>query len=186
MPEGTCSIPDCNRPVRVKVRGWCALHYQKWQRHGDPLGEDPGRASLVGQRFARLTVVSFDVAAGEWLCACDCGRATHARRNQLTSGQKLSCGTPGPCRWRKDGPVSYDTMHARLVRAKGTAADHQCVDCGKRADHWSYDHADQAELTEVLRGCSIPYSIDLDHYEARCRFCHRRFDLRHADARRGA
>ena len=30
-----CSIENCARPVLS--RGWCSLHYQRWQRHGDPL-----------------------------------------------------------------------------------------------------------------------------------------------------
>ena len=32
----TCSVDDCARPVMS--RGWCSLHYQRWERHGDPLG----------------------------------------------------------------------------------------------------------------------------------------------------
>ena len=30
-----CTIPGCERPARH--RGWCARHYQRWQRHGSPL-----------------------------------------------------------------------------------------------------------------------------------------------------
>ena len=30
-----CKIEDCAKPVRA--RGWCATHWQRWQRHGDPL-----------------------------------------------------------------------------------------------------------------------------------------------------
>lgn len=37
MAERICSIDECDRPVLVEVRGWCSLHYQRWQRHGDPL-----------------------------------------------------------------------------------------------------------------------------------------------------
>lgn len=36
MPYSTCSIPSCE--LRVEGRGWCSTHYQRWQRHGDPLG----------------------------------------------------------------------------------------------------------------------------------------------------
>lgn len=32
-----CSIKDCGKPV-VNVHGWCSAHYQRWHRHGDPLG----------------------------------------------------------------------------------------------------------------------------------------------------
>ncbi|HEY9417869.1 MAG TPA: HNH endonuclease [Pseudonocardia sp.] len=30
-----CSIEDCSRPHNGK--GYCVLHYKRWQRHGDPL-----------------------------------------------------------------------------------------------------------------------------------------------------
>lgn len=36
MPDRTCSIDGCDRPVRA--RGWCGLHYQRWKAHGNPLG----------------------------------------------------------------------------------------------------------------------------------------------------
>lgn len=30
-----CAIEDCERPSRA--RGWCVMHYQRWQTHGDPM-----------------------------------------------------------------------------------------------------------------------------------------------------
>lgn len=35
----TCSIENCNKPI--SCRDWCAAHYTKWQRHGDPLYKKP-------------------------------------------------------------------------------------------------------------------------------------------------
>lgn len=32
----TCNIEDCEKPR--KARGWCAMHWQRWRKHGDPLG----------------------------------------------------------------------------------------------------------------------------------------------------
>lgn len=32
-----CSIPDCGRVTRPYGRGWCTMHYRRWQRHGNPL-----------------------------------------------------------------------------------------------------------------------------------------------------
>ena len=29
-----CSIAGCGKPA--KKRGWCSMHYTRWQRHGDP------------------------------------------------------------------------------------------------------------------------------------------------------
>jgi hypothetical protein len=30
-----CSIPECEKS-RVNYRGWCNIHYRRWQRYGDP------------------------------------------------------------------------------------------------------------------------------------------------------
>lgn len=35
MAEATCSINGCNR--KVQARGWCAAHYARNRKHGDPL-----------------------------------------------------------------------------------------------------------------------------------------------------
>lgn len=37
----TCSIPDCQKLART--RGWCAAHYARWCKHGDPQHERPPR-----------------------------------------------------------------------------------------------------------------------------------------------
>lgn len=42
MSKPTCSIEGCGRTDRI-VRGWCALHYQRWQSTGDP--ESPRRVA---------------------------------------------------------------------------------------------------------------------------------------------
>lgn len=34
MPNGTCSVQDCERVARTK--GWCQAHYLRWWKHGDP------------------------------------------------------------------------------------------------------------------------------------------------------
>lgn len=35
----TCNIEDCEKPR--KARGWCGAHWQRWRKHGDPLGSAP-------------------------------------------------------------------------------------------------------------------------------------------------
>lgn len=47
--EGTCTIPDCNRPIAVKRYGWCKAHHARWCRTGDPLPKSrPERGCSVG------------------------------------------------------------------------------------------------------------------------------------------
>jgi hypothetical protein len=45
MPERTCSIEGCDRPVLG--RGWCTAHYQRWKRHGDPLAGGAQRRNTI-------------------------------------------------------------------------------------------------------------------------------------------
>lgn len=56
---------------------------------------------LTGQRFGRLAVIELDPEpyrsptgkpTRRWKCKCDCGNIVTALTNQLTSGQKQSCG----------------------------------------------------------------------------------------------
>lgn len=35
VPNRTCSIDGCEKPHWG--RGWCAMHWTRWKRHGDPL-----------------------------------------------------------------------------------------------------------------------------------------------------
>lgn len=35
MAERICTIPDCSK-IASASRGWCSMHYTRWQRFGDP------------------------------------------------------------------------------------------------------------------------------------------------------
>ena len=52
--------------------------------------------SIVGQRFGRLTVLSYDRTEGKghtyWNCKCDCGTVKSIRKDGLISGSVVSCG----------------------------------------------------------------------------------------------
>lgn len=58
---------------------------------------EPGQRDISGQRFGRLTAMrptGDRSARGNiiWQCYCDCGKEVCADLNQLTSGNKKSCG----------------------------------------------------------------------------------------------
>jgi hypothetical protein len=51
-----CSIPDCGK--RVIARGWCASHYRRWERHGNPLAGRKHRGEAL--RFYRENVLPYE------------------------------------------------------------------------------------------------------------------------------
>ncbi|TQJ60508.1 AP2 domain-containing protein [Arthrobacter sp. SLBN-83] len=53
MPKLSCAIPTCQSPA--KARGWCAMHYQKWSRYGDPEHPTNPRYSTPEESFAART-----------------------------------------------------------------------------------------------------------------------------------
>lgn len=53
-----CSIPECGKSV--EAHGWCAAHYNRWYRHGDPLGG--GISKGEAQRYFREVVLTYDGA----------------------------------------------------------------------------------------------------------------------------
>lgn len=46
MVPKTCSIPECEK--NLLARGWCAMHYWRWQNYGSPDVEPPSRATAKG------------------------------------------------------------------------------------------------------------------------------------------
>jgi hypothetical protein len=176
MPKpSTCLIKACGKPIKIKSRGWCQMHYFRWRRHGDPelLNHRSGPdEDLTGRRFGKLLVLGY-VSRGRWDAACNCGRATVVRTGDLNRGTAQTCGDKAE-HYRIVDP-GYNGVHVRLRADIGPAAAHQCVDCGTQAHHWSYDHQDPCERVRAEDG--LPYSLDPSHYEPRCVPCHKAFDL---------
>lgn len=58
------------------------------------------RLNLVGQKFGKLTVVSYAhsdrFSRSHWNCVCECGNTTISAGNNLKKGTAASCGL-GPC-----------------------------------------------------------------------------------------
>lgn len=66
MPQGTCSIGLCERPARA--RGWCSMHYQRWQAHGDPTAivDTTGRGERNRSLIERLNS-KIDASGSCWI-----------------------------------------------------------------------------------------------------------------------
>jgi hypothetical protein len=78
--------------------------------------------------------------------------------------------------WKGDD-IGYSGAHSRIKANQGAPSEHLCIDCGRPAKDWSYDHEDPNQLTEDCgRYQGRPYSADPAHYVPRCRKCHNTFD----------
>jgi NAD-dependent SIR2 family protein deacetylase len=74
---------------------------------------------------------------------------------------------PGHTSLERVGLIVYsdskNAIHKRLRGRRGAAIKHECVDCGKQAEQWSYIHGTDQQ--------------DLDNsYEPRCTKCHCKYD----------
>lgn len=66
-PPKSCQLPECSAPPLA--RGWCAPHYQRWRRRGDPragVGFPPG-VSLANQIALRTDRSGGPDACWPWL-----------------------------------------------------------------------------------------------------------------------
>lgn len=50
------------------------------------------REDLTGQRFGKLTVISYDDIERKWICQCDCGNFTKVKGAKLKDGGTQTCG----------------------------------------------------------------------------------------------
>lgn len=74
----------------------------------------------------------------------------------------------------KGNDAGYEAAHWRVKNIHGSARINTCIDCGEMADDWSYDGLDPEEKQDPIHGCW--YSLKINHYQARCRECHRQYD----------
>ncbi len=68
-----CSIPGCKRPS--KTRGWCAAHYERWRKNGNPAASGKGNS----KRNVSVTL------------ACEtCGSRYHPWKGRETTSRTCS------------------------------------------------------------------------------------------------
>lgn len=145
-----CALSYCDKPV--KCRGLCNAHCSQ-QYRGEELR--PLRQPKTGCNFKGCQRPH---QAKGW-----CSR----HYQQILEGKQPTKILP-----YRDESVSYEALHTRIKRARGRAAQYNCVECDGPADDWAYTYGCPRE-TQSPRG---PYTTDISRYQPMCRSCHRSFD----------
>jgi hypothetical protein len=147
MAHATCSIEGCDDD-RV-ARGWCAKHYQRWKKHGDPNAPgkerrlctvtDCGRTRF-GQGYCRL---HYD----RWRAH---GDPLTVKLNRQHDG---SCSVTGCERPYKGDGLCH--LHLRRLRATGTTGER------KRPPQGVCSERDCKQLVKARGLCGTHYARSL-------------------------
>lgn len=165
------------------------MHHAKWLAYGDPSGQPDSRLLRCHWCGAwRLYTRSCNTCSGgTGTCEIDgCERPTQSASIPLCKahyearrkhGDLPTCKTPGcggiAVVWGDcidHAMPTYRTVHWQLVQVYGSAADRECVDCGKQAAHWAFDNRDQPDTLISPEG--YRYSANLTRYSPKCALCH--------------
>lgn len=169
-----CTVDGCGR--KPAGGGLCKMHWKRNKKYGDPLGKSdykPIKQDCGVQGCERPYHANGYCASHEYRNA-RYGDPLHEGIGRHTGRHRL------------DVP-SYDGMHKRIFYDRGKASQFKCVDCGIRAQEWSYEGGDPNELVGLVGRSLLAYSTDQAFYAPRCVKCHRKKDLgliRHAPGER--
>lgn len=122
MDTNTCLIPDCGRPAWT--RGWCMTHYQRWQKHGDPL------------KLVRLP------RAGRTCSVEGCGQLPYAK-GMCKSHYAKAAYAADPSKAKARAKKRAE-LNPEKVRAEARARYHANPEPIKaRAEAWRKEHPDR-------------------------------------------
>ena len=145
IPPGTpCAVEGCEKSAKGGARGWCAMHYTRWKEHGDLLYVPPQAPAICSVEGCRKP------ARTRGLCEAHYSRLSRYGDPEWQRPVKLN------------SEVNYFAFHTRLRKARGSAAEHPCVTCGRPAREWAYIHGEDP--------CAF------DSYVPMCCSCHRKYD----------
>lgn len=133
-----CKIEDCARPV-VNGRGWCASHYKRWKRHGDPLagGTPLGEPMRWLRSHARH---EGEVDCLQWPFALTSGRPSVKFDGKTQIASRVMCAIA-------HGEPEMDGAHAAHSCGRG---DQGCIN----PRHLRWATASENEADKVTHGTS--------------------------------
>lgn len=168
LPTRTkCSVDECDRKPRSRVAEYCEMHYYRLRRNGT--------LETVAPRVPDAPCIVEGCGVPAFTIKGECrNHALWRKRN----GDYIN-RNHGSLHWKWLEPdeLTWSAIHQRVRKTFGKAREYDCVDCGKRAAHWSYNHQDPNERLDEVAGYVIPVGTSIEFYEPRCVPCHKRLDL---------
>lgn len=167
MAVDVCVVDGCEKPVKVKSRGWCGMHYARWQR-GQPL-DAPERVAVrhTGQP---CSVDDCDtVASTKGLCRHHYYRTLQGQ--PLTGGRRPQPRAPWQVRiWRFiefGGPVrpGVDSSCWQWISSISSRTGYASIGIGAAAKGGPKTRTGHRAMWQLVNG-PIPDGPWLDH---RCR-----------------
>lgn len=162
-----CSVEECTLTVRSRGSDYCEKHYFRTRRNGTTATV---RAGIPDREC---------IAPGcKNLAFHTDGHCRNCRLRYVRNGNYLD-HTVGNLahNWLDDDRATYEAVHQRVKYQRGSASKYECVSCGRQARHWAYDHKDESERIGEKGGYSLPFSVNVKHYQPMCVPCHKRLDL---------
>ena len=163
MNQGTCSIAQCEKPK--KARGWCAMHYARYTRFGDPEATPPrfaekictvegcgGKAkgrSLCGMHYARLLTHGDALYGGAGRSRGEWGR-TH--EEAFSAAPKAVNAKTGCIEWGGITRHGYGIIQSKVY--------------GSRMAHrvsYSMHNGDLPDDLHVCHTCDNPPCVNPEH-----------------------
>lgn len=95
-----CLIEGCEgvSGVRGTARGWCSVHYQRWQKHGDPLADVSRKRNLCTVDGCEVLVKSDGLCSKHHTRLLRHGSATARIKGEVVDGKRIcpGCGEDKP------------------------------------------------------------------------------------------
>ncbi len=170
MPNGTCSVVDCDRPVLA--RGWCSRCYQRWSQWGDPMGRPARQCARTG-----CTYWFTPVANATKYCSSECSGSALVDQRQKWWNEHPEMVAQYRQRRVRRSPQTVQAERERFNLKKYgltpqafadilEAQGGRCAICrsdkpgGKGRFHVDHDHASGLVRGLLCNGCNV----GLGHY----------------------
>lgn len=161
MSTQVCSIEGCERP-RGRARGWCSMHYRRWQNSGTPLGVQrlrPPVGSTPEQAFSwyRPGEPPTDGSCWDWQGTVDSdgyGQLGSRRMKAHRVSYEIYVGTipsGAGILHRCDRPICVNPYHLRPGTQRENVDDAVSRDRVRKGERHGMAKLTEAQVIEIRR-----------------------------------